>query len=255
VKVMGRAIFFTTILTFLLVSVTKAVSPQLQVLYINRRPYYFCENGEARGILVDISRKIFKEAHIRVRYRLSSPSRILWIIRQGPMNVCSIGWFKTPQREKFAKFSLPIYQNRPLVVLTLKRLKPRFKGIHTLQQLFKRKGLRWGRLVSFSYGDMVDSLAKALSPTRVSITGSQILLIRMLFHGRIDYILLSPEEIPFLVKHSGYPAKDLISIPLKDISRGNKRYIMFSRRVSDSLIQRINRAIKKLMPSLYREEN
>ena len=31
---------------------------------------------------------------------------------------CAVGWFKNSEREAFAKFSKPIYQDEPQVVLT-----------------------------------------------------------------------------------------------------------------------------------------
>ncbi len=246
---------FISLLTFLLVSIARASSYPLIVLYMDRKPYYFCQGGEARGLLVDISRVIFHEAGIPVVYKLSSPSRILWIIKHASYPVCSLGWFKTPDRLKFAKFSLPIYQNQPLVALTTKKLCPTFKKIHTLKQLFHHKNLRWGRLASFSYGRFVDFMEHSLKPPCISITGCQILLIRMLVHRRIDYILISPEEIGFLVRESGYRMEKFCFISLRDISQGNKRYIMFNKKVSEKIIDRINAAIKKIVPSIYPEIN
>ncbi len=247
-----RGLVCISILTFLLVGIAKAASPTLTVLYMDRRPYYFKKaGGGAGGFLVEISRLIFQEAGIPVVFKLSSPSRILWIIKHSSSPVCSIGWFRTKERLKFAKFSLPIYQNQPLVALTLRNLCSSFKHIHTLRELFQERKMRWGRLSSFSYGSIVDFMEYDLHPTTVSITGSQKLLIRMLVHRRIDYILISPEEVKFLIKESGYQMNRFCFICLRDISRGNKRYIMFSRNVPDSLIRKVNDAIKKIVPLIY----
>jgi len=219
---------------------------KVRVLYFNRPPYYVFTKTGPRGIIMDKVVRIFRKAGIKAEYVLSSPSRIILSFKRGERNICSPGWFKCPEREKFAKFSSPIYQDLPLVLLTSREEEIKFKGEPSIVDVFKNKDLVWGRISSFSYGNFVHKLYKEIGPRIIQIDGTQLDLVRMLKYKRFSYILISPEQVNYLVKSAGYDLKDFKIICLRDVPYGNKRYLMFSKDVLDKMIKQINLAIKSL---------
>ncbi len=215
---------------------------KLRVLYFERPPYYMTTNSGPSGIVMDRVVKVFKMAKINVTYEVSSINRILNSFKRGEKNICSPGWFMSSKRRKFAKFSIAIYQNRPMVLLTRKNY-DKLKKYHTLDDIFKDYTLTWGRIRSFSYTPYIDKLARKLKPPVVEIDGTQIDLIRMLYWERFSYMLISPEEINTLIKLSGFKRDEFMVLKLEDIKEGSKRYIMFSKDVPDNLIKIINKYI------------
>ncbi|SFC80112.1 hypothetical protein SAMN02745724_02594 [Pseudoalteromonas denitrificans DSM 6059] len=62
-------------------------------------------------------------------------------------------------------------------------------------------------------------------------------------------MILSPEEIEEIFKIAGIESSNYVSIQFDDIPKGNKRRIMCSKGVSDSLIKSMNNSIRKFIPS------
>src|SRR5690606_3099630 len=90
----------------------------LPVYYIEKPPYYHSIAGEPTGFLLERTRAIFSDAQIPLRFEARPAKRILLEMEQNREPICSIGWFRTPQREAFALFSLAIYRDETMTVLT-----------------------------------------------------------------------------------------------------------------------------------------
>lgn len=234
---------------YLLISVQWAMGDTLAVYYFERPPYYFTDQGRATGFLIELVREILKDAGIEASYRMMPPKRIIAEIKDRKNFACSVGWFKTPEREEFANFALPIYQNRPIVALTTRHNKQLFESYTTLKEIFYERSLKVGIINSFSYGVYIDQLINDFSPEMEKVTGNQLQLIKMLSAGRITYMLIAPEEIEALVYSAGLRAESFVAISLSDIASGNMRYIMCSKGVDDNVIDRINLSIQKLVDS------
>ena len=65
-----------------------------------------------------------------------------------------------PEREKFAKFSTPVYQDRPQVIVMRADNSHRINH-PTLAALFADKNLKLGAKLGYSYGSFVDGLMVA----------------------------------------------------------------------------------------------
>jgi len=226
-----------------------ASSEPLRVSYLNRPPYYYTEQGEAKGFLVDLTRQILVEAHIDATFVELPPNRILVEIQEGKLPNCSIGWFKTQEREAFASFSLPIYQNKPIVILTRRQNQQLFAAYTTLKQVFADQSLLFGTMDAFSYGEYIDQLRKELSPRVHSIAANPKSLILMLFNDRLTYLLNAPEEIETVIRSANLDPNDFVAIPMSDIPVGNKRHLMCSNTVSEEVMNRINQAISAIIGS------
>jgi len=231
-----------SILLYILLLTPYSFGYTLQVSYIERPPYYFTKNHKPTGFLLDLQKKIFDDADINVQFVSLPAKRALKRVKNPSNQHCSIGWFKTTKRKKFANFTRPIYQNKPLFLVIKKKNSSLFKKYTTLKEVFLNKTLSFAKIDGFSYGIIVDELIKNLSPKFYTITGEQQQLIRMLNKERMTYILVAPEEIEMLLKSNRLDSDDFKFINLTDIPFGNKRYLMCSKGVKKEVINNINKS-------------
>jgi len=219
---------------------------ELRVYYLEFPPYYYTNaDKEPDGFLLKLADRIFHEAEVRPIWAPMPAKRILQELHS-LTPVASVGWFKTPEREEFARFSLPIYQNKPMAILYLSRLESRFSGKEHLADVLKDKTLELGMLEGYSLGAIVDDSIRQEKPRTRKVVGEYPQLVGMLGMGRFDYIFIAPEEADRLVRESELDPGYFRSRELLGIPAGNLRYLMFSRGVPESVRARVNQAISHL---------
>ncbi len=218
----------------------------LKVLFFHRPPYYIATADEPGGFLVDMAKKIFHDSDITPVFEELPPARIMLNIKKSGQRVCSLGWFKNKDREKFAKFSLPIYQNKPMVILTTRSQAYLFEKHDTIKSVLQDKTLTLAVIDSFSYGTYLDKMIKAHGTGNIMRFNLQHVMPNLIQAGRVSYMLIAPEEIDTLLASAMMDVKEFVAVPKPDIPAGNKRYIIFSKKVSDATIHRVNRAIINL---------
>jgi len=242
---MKRISLFCVMLTSTPVPV--AMSETLNVSYLERPPYYFTQGAKAEGILIELASQIFEDAGIEVSFKPMPPNRIMYEIKNSDRLHCSVGWFKKPEREAFAKFSLPFYRNRPISVLTSKENVKLFASYGTLKEVFTDQSLILATVSSFSYGSYIDKLIKETKPKMHEVPGERRQLPNLIRKGRASYLLTAPEEVEMLVRSAHSKREEFVLMPMKDIPAGNKRHFMCSRNVSDETIERVDRSILRLV--------
>src|SRR5687768_13276837 len=100
-----------------------ADEPHVTILFHVRPPYSQQEaDGRVTGILVEPVAAALAKAGIGVEWIEMPPARQTEIIKRGKGAgpVCGLGWFKRPERERFALFSDPIYQDQPSLLVARK---------------------------------------------------------------------------------------------------------------------------------------
>lgn len=220
----------------------------LEVLYLEFPPYYYTnKRGAPDGFLLNKTRAILRDAGVEGQFKSVPAKRIMQEIRHGG-GVVSIGWFKTSQREQFARFSLPIYSNLPLQILFLKKNRQLFEDMGTLDALMRSQELLLGCLDGYSYGAAVDERLKQGKPRIQEVVGGFPQLVRMLAAERFSYILIAPEEANALIEGNGLSPTSFQTQKLNDIPEGNQRYLMFSMDVPVDVIESINKVIGAMGP-------
>ncbi|WP_091970950.1 hypothetical protein [Methylobacterium gossipiicola] len=117
--------------------------------------------------------------------------RVLASLRDG-VAFCFIGGVKTPEREAFAVFSLPVALFYPVRIIVPASERARFAALAplSLATLLADRTLRTSVLRSRSLGSRVDSLlAQAASP---HLHAEFDEALRMLFAKRLDYLVEYP---------------------------------------------------------------
>ena len=220
-----------------------ASAENLDIFYFEYPPYYHqLENQEASGIIVDIARRVFAEAGVEPAFSFVPAKRILHEL-QGDRPAASLGWFKTPEREQYALFSLPIYVNRPVVALFLREHESKFRPFSTLEGLLQSGQFIFGRVQGFSEGAQLDAMLEKYRDKTVQVATDSVRLLKMLESRRVDFMLVAPEEADTLLDAAQAPREKFMMQAMSDIPQGNLRYIMYSRAVSQDLIRRIDEAI------------
>lgn len=237
------AIFF---LVFFPLSNTCWGNP-LSILYFERPPYYFTEDNRAEGLLIDLARELCQDAGISVTFQSRPPARILQIIEDNRSPVCTVGWFKTAGRQQFAQFTIALFRNQPLTILTSVKQAPSFSDHHTLADIFNENELVLAKLSSFSYGEYVDNLITELDPPVELIAGRQSALPHMIVNERASYMLIAPEEVPELISRTGLDEELFTTVKTTDVPPGNSRYFMCSPATPDETITRLNSSIARLV--------
>ena len=218
----------------------------LKVYYLEFPPYYYTDSeGQPGGFLLEKTAAVLDRAGIDAVYETMPAKRILQEMRS-PEPICSIGWFKTPQRELFAKFSRAIYQNKPLKIMYLEKNASLFAEAQSLAQVLSDDSLVLGVLGGYSFGAEVDALIEKHGPPVQVVVGGYPQLVRMLAAERFTYMLVAPEEMDVLIERNGLVPGLFESKRLADIPVGNTRHLMFSRGVPSHLVDRVDQAIEHL---------
>lgn len=213
--------------------------------YPNRQPYNYTDNGKPSGLLVELADKILKDAGLEFQFSEMPSNRILLEMQQPESQICTFGWFKTPERETFAVFSAPFYQDTPLIALILKKNAGLFEGKHRLQDLIADQTLTMGLIRGWSYGSYVDDLLKTQN-VRVMDIPARPQQMYMLLTGRFLYTLLRESEIDEAIALADKDQKDFVAIPLSDLSNDRgKRYFLCGKGVRPEVIDKINASIPK----------
>ncbi|KPF68372.1 hypothetical protein IP84_10000 [beta proteobacterium AAP99] len=232
----------------LALSVLSPVSAQvggepLHLSFPEKPPLYFGNgSGVARGTLIEPLRQRGPAAGLRLSFEQRPPKRILAEIEANQSAMCSLGWFKNAERERFAKFSRPLYRDRGMLVVSALPVST-YAGVSSLSQLLARGAWRLGAVSGISYGAEIDAILSA-HPTmleRPTVTSEQ--LLRMVVSGRMPLALVTEEELNWFLKHEAGDTR-LARLPLSDLPRqGSQRYIMCSLKTPDALLKRIDAMI------------
>ncbi|NOY44582.1 MAG: amino acid ABC transporter substrate-binding protein [Deltaproteobacteria bacterium] len=216
---------------------------------MHRPPYYErLPDGRAAGALVEIARMVFVRAGVPHEFVEVPPRRILRMVRNGQA-VCSVGWFRTPEREAFARFSEPIYQNLPMGALIRREKAPLWPERPTMRVALE-SGLVLGLVKGFRYGPWEERFREVRrSHTVERIETNQESLFRMLCRGRVDWMLICPEEAGYQFRVRPRLRSCSVFRRFADAPAGNRRYLMFSRAVPQEVVEAVNAAIREVVNS------
>ncbi|MEF3696675.1 substrate-binding periplasmic protein [Desulfolutivibrio sp.] len=225
-----------------------AQNEPLTVLVFHRPPYYVVGKGRHfGGFLLDYTKNVLDAAHIPFRFAEAPPKRILKTLEEGASATCAVGWFKTAEREAYARFSDPIFTGSPMGVAV------RTERIRTLPHAptadaLLRRGMRLGLRQGFSYGDWLDAKLVGHRNAADLTVAENDQLLEMIARGRIDYTFIGPEEYDWLVSKHPELRKKIRFMALGGIPPETPRHIMCGKNTPPEIVERINEAIRSLPP-------
>jgi polar amino acid transport system substrate-binding protein len=211
--------------------------------YHDRKPYYFTSADGVKGLFAEKAAVVFNKAEISFQWKNTPPSRQLEIIKQNNRMECALGWFKNPEREKYAKYTLHIYQDKPTIALARSDNERVFNQM-SVEQIFNNRGLKILRKDGYSYGKFIDEKISQYKPREVPTTADNLSMLKMIHSLRADYFFIAKEEAENLIKESSFALSDFKHINFSGMPKGNKRYIICTQMVPELTISKLNRAIR-----------
>lgn len=224
-------------------TVARAGEAPLPLLVFDRAPYYLLVNGRpAGGFLLDIGLAVFEQAGVAVEVREMPPGRILATFESRDIRACGVGWLRTPEREAHARFSLPLYVDSPLGVVVRPET-ARGLGDNPRLGALLDAGLTWGLRQGFSHGPPFDQALAKLSANHIRHFADTRAMLRLVALGRLDAVLIGPEELSTHLAAEPSLAAELRFLPISDAPPGLARHIMCGRGVPAELMVRLDAAI------------
>ncbi|CAN7518580.1 transporter substrate-binding domain-containing protein [Pseudoduganella sp. LjRoot289] len=227
----------------LLFFASNALAGDAIVATYNDRPPYQQQTvgGAPSGLTGTPAVAAFQDAGIDVVWTQVPSNRQLAMVKDPAARSCALGWFRTPERERYAKFTKAIYRDKDWVLLARADFDAG-EGI-TLEVLLQRPSTRVLVKDNYSYGAQIDEMMARLKPNLALSTGSPAQMLQSVSAGAVDFMFASQEEAQYLLGHGGEPAKNLRILKPRDMPRGGERYIMCGKGVPDEVIDRLNKAI------------
>lgn len=184
--------FFSLLLTgFFAVAIliSSATAQELPIVFEEYPPYEYIEDGEVKGINIDLIREAFRRMGLVPFFEPRPWKRALFELSEGTILALSSG-FKTTERERFAYFPSEGLSMEEVVVMT------RADNNITMSSLKDLRGLRIGLRTDYSYGLEFDSISDL--DKRRAISNKQ--LLKMLFAGRVEVIIANRAVISYIAK-------------------------------------------------------
>jgi polar amino acid transport system substrate-binding protein len=224
---------------------TAATTGNLITLHYNERPPYLVTTDEGVGGLTgDPATIVFEKSNLPFLWKQTPSKRQIYLLQQNKGRDCLVGWFKNKEREAFARYTLPIYQDKPQIALA-RVDNDRIPVDSTVSDLFSDPRLNLLVKDGYSYGDFLDGKIKEYDPVRTVTTDENSEMLKMVFARHADYFFIAPEEADGLIRTSEFDAQDFKFIHFRDIPVGEKRYILCSLQVEASIIEQLNAAIRQ----------
>jgi ABC-type amino acid transport substrate-binding protein len=225
----------------LLAALPCAAQDTVHVAYSERPPYIFVQpDGTPTGLTGSPAAAAFKAAGIHVQWHAVPTNRQLFMVKDPASQSCAIGWFATPERLQYAKFTRPIYRDRSWVVITNASFAAR--GIGSLEELARLRDIRVLVKDNFSYGPL-DTFIRQWQPVMAVSTASTLKMVQSVSKGAVDLMFVAEDEGQYIIRHHGEHDANLRLLQFKDMPRGMERHIMCSKAVPDEVIERLNKAI------------
>lgn len=225
---------------------TPTPSDVIIVHYHERPPYMSSTTTGVQGITADPAAQAFKQAGIRFEWQQTPAKRQTQIIQENTGLDCGLGWFKNPEREKYARFSLPLYQDKPMIALA-RADNTALKSGGTVEETLKNPDVVLLVKEGYSYGVFLDEKIAALKPRQTSTTAENVNMLQMIYNQRADYFFIAPEEADLLFEAAGLAASDFKRVEFSDMPIGSKRHLMCSMKVDPAIIERLNVALQQIV--------
>jgi hypothetical protein len=228
---------------FILLSYECVADCDLIKLHYNQRvPYTSITKDGIAGLTATPATLAFKNSGIPFQWEDTPFKRQMKIIEDNEGCDCLVGRFKTADREKLAKFTHPIYQDKPQIALA-RADNEKLQNQMSVDSILSNRQLTLEIKEGYSYGVVLDEKIARYKPNVDRTVGENITLLKKIHSARADYFFIAQEEADGLLDSSGIPKNDFKYISFSDIGEGEKRYIICSQKVSEEIIEKLNRAI------------
>lgn len=207
----------TFLITILLLFSTALAEP-LKIVSTNFPPYVYLEKGKPKGFNVDLLNEIFSQMNMEISIEIVPWARALYMLENGYADAM-FPLFKTAEREVFTDYSDP-FTTEDTALFVLKD-----SPIPWSTDLKTFKKYKFGRVVGYSSGNLIDSLIASKDISLDEAVSTQ-LNIKKLLYGRID-IMIEAKYVALAELKANNQLKD---IKILGIVAENTSYLGFSKK-------------------------
>jgi polar amino acid transport system substrate-binding protein len=192
----------------------------IRLLTGNYPPFEYMENGEVKGLAVELLKEAFHRCHRDVTFNVLPWARALAETQQGRADAIFTA-IKTPEREKVLRFS-----SEPLVAMNSALYTRKGTGIRYRGDLSELAGYRLGMVIGTSHGAQFDMALRAGVLKYVDTTNDTEPNIRKLLAGRIDLVVADRYVVTYYARANGWQDQLIELSPVLHSSFG---YLAFSK--------------------------
>lgn len=236
----GTLLLILTSLLFSQESFSKDNIEEITLHYYDRPPFMVEKNHIPTGLTADLVLQVFKEADVSYRLKKTPARRQLRILKENQGSDCSLAFKRSQERDLFTQSTLPIYLDGPWVLIS----SPRLNLSSNIETVFGNKNLLVILFSRFTYGTRIEEMLVKYSPKTLTIDGEVSRIYEMVKNGRADIALVTKEEAEYRDKEN--PGSFRIYHFPEFGPNGESRYIMCSKKVSQSTMMKLNNAIQRL---------
>jgi uncharacterized protein (TIGR02285 family) len=214
------------------------------MVFREKPPYSYTENGVQKGFLLERTRQIVNKSGLKVAFEVVPAKRIFAEIEANAEAICSFGWYKNPERERYARFTIPILTDRPHIVLANTASAESVRRHKTLKGLFADSRRSLSVVDGTSYGVELDAMITNSKVLVDKALVSPIQVAQKVAAQRTDFMLMDQDDYEYLLSTDpSFKKAKLVKIEFSDMPPGLKRYILCSQMVDEDVIKRLNTAI------------
>lgn len=216
----------------------------VKVAWVARPPFQYIENKQALGRRLERVKQIFKLANIPAEF-VEEPAKRIWSqLATGNGNYCSFDWYKLPEREAIAQFSIALEIIPPYSILVSPNAYAQVVTHSHLEDLLADPELSLGVLDAVSYGEELSSMIQHSKNKQVRIHASPSVMARMISANRASFMFINKYEWDYLRKNdpllNAAKLLDIAGVPL-----GQPSYLVCGKQMDAARMQKLNHAIEK----------
>src|SRR5471032_3123005 len=170
---------FSAMLALSIFPTAVGAAAALKLQIVQRPPYLMvAANGDVSGNAVQPTVASSKKAGIAVEWQAVPALRQLQRLKDNREKVCSVGWYKTREREQFAKFTHAVSQDSPWAGLANIAFKP--PPNLTVKAMLADSQITVLLKNGYVYGDYLDIQIAGMKAQHMETTGDMQQVFKMI---------------------------------------------------------------------------
>lgn len=218
------------------------VSKPINLHYNERPPFTSLVDGAVVGLVAAPIETAFRKAGIAFKWVDTPVARQFLMVKADSGQDCLAGRFKNADRESWARFSKPVYQDQPQGLM-VRSDTAKAVTFSKLEEAVSAPDFRLLVKLSYSYGATIDRWLEQRNPPARTTSDENLSMLRQINQRMADGFIIAAEEAQGLIKQSGLPPANFQLLKFPDAPEGELRYIMCSRQVPQETMDRLNSAI------------
>src|SRR5690606_18017037 len=223
-------------LLLLQASLLNAQGP-IPIYYYDRPPLFFIKDGVLEGKSVQILKTKLNANKIPYQFVEMPAQRQRTIIESNTVPACGIGWFKTTERQKLGKFSVPISTDDPFVLVS--HVKYKLPSNVSISDFMNLKELVFLKKKGFSYGDKIDQKELELKPKTYEISTPIKSMLEMIVQREKYYTVIDKSELEHLLKNDRTSLNNISVSTIEEVSKGITRHLWCTFKTPDAFLQQL----------------